>query len=131
MREERGVDLAAALRTLAEGVPALDVRLDLPETLRIDDPERANVLLRCAQEIITNAVRHAGANRLDLRVAPSPGGITLQASDDGRGCEGVSPGNGLRGMRERLAACGGQLDIITGPGRGFALDVRLPLENNP
>src|SRR5688500_12763332 len=86
MREERGVDLAAALRTLAEGVPALDVRLDLPETLRIEDPERAQVLLRCAQEIITNTVRHAGASRLDLRVAAVPDGIQLHARDDGAGC---------------------------------------------
>jgi signal transduction histidine kinase len=131
MREERGVDLAEALRTLAEGVPALDVRLDLPETLRIDDPERANVLLRCAQEIITNAVRHAGATRLDLRVEPQAGGILMQARDDGRGSDAPTPGNGLRGMRERLAGCGGQLDIITAPGQGFALDVRLPLENDP
>jgi signal transduction histidine kinase len=131
MREERGVDLAAALRTLAEGVPALDVRLALPERLSVDDPERAQVLLRCAQEIITNAVRHAGATRLDLEVEPQKDAILLRARDDGRGSDRPAPGNGLRGMRERLAACGGQLDIITAPGQGFALDVRLPLESNP
>jgi signal transduction histidine kinase len=131
MREERGVDLAAAVRTLAEGVPALEVRLDLPETLRVDDPEYANVLLRCAQEIITNAVRHSGATRLDLKVAMTPEGLALRAQDDGQGCEALVAGNGLRGMRERLAACGGRLDIITAPGRGFALDVRLPLEKDP
>lgn len=131
MREERGVDLAAAVRTLAEGVPALEVRLDLPETLRVDDPEFANVLLRCAQEIITNAVRHSGATRLDLKVAATPEGLALRAQDDGQGCEALVAGNGLRGMRERLAACGGRLDIITAPGRGFALDVRLPLEKDP
>jgi signal transduction histidine kinase len=131
MREERGVDLASALRTLSEGVPALEVRLDLPETLRIDDPERAQVLLRCAQEIITNTVRHSGASRLDLRLEPRVGEILMQARDDGRGSDSPTPGNGLRGMRERLAACGGQVDIITAPGKGFALDVRLPLENDP
>jgi signal transduction histidine kinase len=131
MREERGVDLAAALRTLAEGVPALDVRLTLPETLRVDDPEHAQVLLRCAQEIITNAVRHAGASRLDLTVEPEAGAIRLRARDDGRGSDSPTPGNGLRGMRERLAFHGGQVDIITAPGEGFALDVHLPLENAP
>jgi len=131
MREERGVDLAAALRTLVEGVPSLEVRLALPERLSVDDPERAQVLLRCAQEIITNAVRHAGATRLDLEVEPQANAIVLRARDDGRGSDSPTPGNGLRGMRERLAACGGQLDIITAPGQGFALDVRLPLETNP
>jgi signal transduction histidine kinase len=128
MREERGVDLGNALRVLAEGVPALDVTLDLPETLRIDDPERAQVLLRCAQEIITNTVRHAGASRLSLKVTSDADGLRLEAKDDGRGCDSARPGNGLRGMRERLSACGGRVDIMTAPGQGFALDVRLPLE---
>jgi len=109
-------------------VPALDVELLLPETLRVDDPERAQVLLRCAQEIITNTVRHAGASRLSLRVTSDEDGLRLEAKDDGRGCDAAQPGNGLRGMRERLSACGGRVDIMTAPGQGFALDVRLPLE---
>jgi signal transduction histidine kinase len=131
MREERGIDLTNALRVLAEGVPALDVRLDLPERLQIEDPECAQVLLRCAQEIITNTVRHAGASHLDLSVSQGEEGLRLQAKDDGRGADGAAPGNGLRGMRERLSACGGRVDIITAPGQGFALDVRIPLEAAP
>lgn len=131
MREERGIDLTTALRTLVEGVPALSVELDLPERLQVEDPERAQVLLRCAQEIITNAVRHAGAAHLWLRISQDASDIRLEARDDGRGSEGPAPGNGLRGMRERLSACGGRLDIHTAPGQGFALDVHLPLEAAP
>jgi signal transduction histidine kinase len=131
MREERGIDLTNAIRVLAEGVPALDVRLDMPEMLEIDDPEVAQVLLRCAQEIITNTVRHAGASELSLRLHQDEGGLQLQARDNGRGAAGAIPGNGLRGMRERLSACGGRVDIITAPGQGFALDVRIPLETAP
>jgi signal transduction histidine kinase len=131
MREERGVDLNSALRVLVEGVPALQVALDLPESLRIDDPERAQVVLRCAQEIITNTVRHAGATQLSLRLSEDAGGIRLEARDNGRGAKAARPGNGLSGMRERLSACGGRVDIITAPGEGFALDVRLPLEAAP
>jgi signal transduction histidine kinase len=132
MREERGIDLGSAVRVLAEGVPALEVELDLPERLHIDDPERAQVMLRCTQEIITNAVRHAGANRLRLTIAQDPTELRLQARDDGRGCSSAPvAGNGLRGMRERLSACGGRLDITTAPGQGFALDVRIPLETAP
>ena len=131
MREERGIDLGAAVRVLAEGVPALDVVLDLPEQMHLEDPERAQVLLRCAQEIITNAIRHSGAHRLHLTLARDPTELRLQAKDDGRGCEAPVAGNGLRGMRERLAACGGKLDITSAPGQGFALDVRIPLEAAP
>jgi signal transduction histidine kinase len=131
MREERGLDLSAAMRTLAEGVPALAVELDVPEKLQVEDPERAQVLLRCAQEIITNAVRHASAGHLWLKLRRDAGEIRLEARDDGRGSDQPSPGNGLRGMHERLSACGGRVDILTSPGRGFALDVRLPLETSP
>ncbi|CAN5211783.1 sensor histidine kinase [soil metagenome] len=131
MREERGVDLGSALRVLVEGVPALQVHLEMPETLRVDDPERAQVVLRCAQEIITNAVRHAGASHLTLHLSEDGEGLRLQAKDNGRGAKNAAPGNGLRGMRERLSACGGHMDIITAPGEGFALDVHLPLEASP
>ena len=130
MRDEGAIDLSGAIRTLVEGVPALDIRLDLPDPLTIEDPERAHVLLRCTQEIITNAVRHAGASTLWLTIARDAGEARIQARDDGRGVEGDAvPGNGLRGMREPLAAHGGRVDIITGRGQGFALDIRLPLEN--
>lgn len=128
MRQDGAVDLSGAIRTLAEGVPSLDIRLDLPEPLLVEDPECAHVLLRCAQEIITNAVRHAGASTLWLALSRDARGLRIQARDDGTGAEDLAPGNGLRGMRERLAACGGQVDIITGRGQGFALDIRLPLE---
>ena len=131
MREERGIDLTNALRVLVEGVPALNVALDLPDRLQIEDPERAQVLLRCAQEIITNCVRHAGASHLTLRLTQDETGIVLAAKDNGRGCEQAVPGNGLRGMRERLSAYGGQVDIITAPGQGFSLTVRIPLEAAP
>lgn len=130
MRDEGAIDLSGAVRTLVEGVPALDIRLDLPEPLSIDDPERAHVLLRCTQEIITNAVRHAGASTLWLSIGRDATEARIQARDDGRGAESdATPGNGLRGIRERLAAYGGRVDIITGRGQGFALDIRLPLEN--
>ena len=131
MREEPGVDLSSALKVLVEGVPALAVGLELPETLRIDDPVRAQVLLRCAQEIITNTVRHAGATQLSLRLSEDGDGLRLEARDNGRGAKVAAQGNGLRGMRERVSAYGGRVDIITAPGEGFALDVRLPLEAAP
>ncbi|MCM2355625.1 MAG: sensor histidine kinase [Arenimonas sp.] len=128
MRQEGSVDLSGAIRTLADGVPALDIRLDVPEPLNVEDPECAHVALRCAQEIITNAVRHAGASTLWLSVSREGNQMRIQARDDGAGTDNLSPGNGLGGMRERLAHCGGRMDIITGRGKGFALDIRLPLE---
>ena len=122
-----GIDLATALRPLADHVPALDIDLQIESPLAVEDPERAHVVLRCTQEIITNAVRHAGARRLAIRVWREDGAIRLEARDDGQGADGLVPGNGLRGMRERLQHCGGTLDIQTRRGAGFQLRLSVPL----
>ncbi|HEX5755149.1 MAG TPA: ATP-binding protein, partial [Arenimonas sp.] len=129
MRDTGAVDLSGALRTLVDGVPALHIRLQMPEPMCVGNSELAHVLLRCTQEIITNAVRHAGATTLDIELALGDGNIRLHARDDGQGSDAADPGNGLRGLRERVTALGGTVDIITGRGQGFALDIRLPLEN--
>lgn len=128
IRENDGIDMAATLLPLADRVPGLRIDMRLPEPFLLDDPERAHVLLRCTQEIITNAVRHAQANTLDLRYWWEGGGIRLQAKDDGRGANGPAAGNGLRGMRERLAAYGGGVEIDTRPGEGFSLSLFLPAD---
>ena len=122
-----GIDLAAALRPLADHVPALDIDLDVVAPLAVDDPERAHVVLRCTQEIITNAVRHASARHLWIRVWSEDGVLRLEARDDGQGADGLVPGNGLRGMRERVQHCGGTLDIQARRGDGFQLRLAIPL----
>lgn len=127
IRDGDGIDMGASLRPLAENVPALWVDMRLPEPFLLDDAERAHVLLRCTQEIITNTVRHAQASRLELDYRLSGGRVRLRALDDGCGAEQGVFGNGLRGMRERLAAYGGTMEVRTAPGDGFALDIDLPL----
>ena len=126
LREGGAIDLAAALQPLAENVPALDIHMDIESPLTLDDPERAHVLLRCTQEIITNAVRHANAHNLWISARRQGGTIVVEARDDGRGAEQVTAGNGLRGMRERLVQHGGELKIETQPHSGFRLQLTLP-----
>ncbi len=126
LREGGAIDLAAALVPLAEKVPALNIHMDIQTPLTVDDPERAHVLLRCTQEIITNAVRHASARNLWLKCRRDEGEIFMDARDDGGGTEQVVAGNGLRGMRERLLRYGGELRIQSRPGEGFCLHLNLP-----
>ena len=130
LREGGAINLAAALRPLAENVPKLAIEMDIEQPLTVDDPERAHVLLRCAQEAITNAVRHAGASRLWLAARRDGLNIVLQVRDDGRGSEQVLPGNGLRGLGERLRQHGGRLDVETHRGQGFQLTITLPVAPN-
>jgi signal transduction histidine kinase len=128
LRDGDAIDMAATLKPLADNVAGLQIAMEMPQPFLLDDPERAHVLLRCTQEIITNAVRHAQAGELHLHYRYDGRLVRLQARDNGRGAEAPVAGNGLRGMRERLAAYGGRVDIDTRPGRGFAVDLRLPLE---
>ena len=128
LRDDDAIDMAATLSPLADHVAGLDIAMEVPQPFLLDDPERAHVLLRCTQEIITNAVRHAQAGKLELRYLQDSRTVRLLARDDGRGAEDPIAGNGLRGMRERLAAYGGRVDIETAPGRGFALEIHLPLD---
>jgi signal transduction histidine kinase len=128
IRDDDAIDMAATLRPLAERVPGLGIDLELPNPFLMTDPERAHVLLRCTQEIITNAVRHAQARTLRLQFLADRDAVRVHARDDGRGAESASAGHGLRGMRERLVDYGGTLEIDTAPGAGFALRLCLPLE---
>jgi len=128
MRVDDKVDLAVALRTLVAGVPEPVIHLDLPSELAMTDPQRAQVLLRCAQEIITNSVRHARAENLWIGLVQDSDGVALTARDDGRGVGNVEAGNGLNGMEERLRQVGGELKIESSPGRGFALYAWIPVE---
>jgi len=128
LRQDDAIDLTQALRSLTDGVPGLHVHVIMPPRFSVEDPRRAQVLLRCAQEIITNTAKHAGARNLWLNFAYADASLLgLHARDDGRGAEQVEPGNGLSGMRERLAEFGGSVTLDTGMSQGFALTVRLPL----
>lgn len=129
LRDADAIDMSATLMPLADHVAGLDISIEMPQPFHLDDPERAHVLLRCTQEIITNAVRHAQARKLHLYYRQDGRIVRLLARDDGRGADMPLAGNGLRGMRERLAAYGGRVDIQTESGQGYALDIRLPLDD--
>jgi signal transduction histidine kinase len=132
LRQDDAIDLTQALRSLIEGVPGLAVHVQTPPRFSVEDPRRAQVLLRCAQEIITNTARHAGARNLWLHFAYAEDGLLgLHARDDGRGASNYQPGNGMSGMRERLEEYGGTVMVDTSADKGFALTVRLPLGEAP
>ncbi len=127
LRGEDPIGLSQALRTLVAGVAAPQIHLVISEDLAIDDPTRAHTVLRCVQEIITNAIRHAAAGNLWIELTRTDNGIAIRARDDGRGAKEVRPGHGLTGMRERLEQVGGKLEIETQAAKGFRLNAWIPL----
>jgi two-component system, NarL family, sensor histidine kinase UhpB len=78
------------------------------------------VVYRVAQEALSNAVRHSGAERIEVALRRGGDGVELTVSDDGRGFafEASESGLGIAGMRERALLLGGELTIESRPGRG-------------
>jgi signal transduction histidine kinase len=84
---------------------------------------------RVVQEALTNAVKHARATRATVRLAWSVDALEVEVRDDGGGpLVPAQGGHGLVGMRERLAAYGGELHAAPRAEGGFALQARIPLE---
>lgn len=86
--------------------------------------DQATVVLR---EALSNCARHAGAGRVEVDVSVDDGWFSLRVTDDGRGISGTDvPGSGLRNMRARAAALGGNLDVH-GAEPGTVLQWWVPL----
>lgn len=89
--------------------------------------EQQVVLLRAAQEALANVRRHADADTALLALSADATDARLEVTDDGRGIpDGTPEGHGLRGMRERAAAAGGELVVEPAAGGGTHLELRLP-----
>ncbi len=132
--------LVPAIRWLIEqsqgSFPALAIDF---ETLGCDrrlDPEVEIALYRICQECLNNVVRHAGASRVTISFLCSRTSIALTVQDNGRGFSVKKAGDGtlavsgigLIGMRERMAALGGYLDIRSQPGAGTEIEAVLPVK---
>jgi signal transduction histidine kinase len=125
-RAER-LDLRRALEAMTGEIPRPRIHLRIAEDLAVRDAELAHLLLRCCQEIVTNAAKHAAAENLWLDILQEDGIVEVRARDDGRGAAEIAAGHGLAGMRERVESAGGRLELATRPGMGFAVAAMVPL----
>ncbi|MDX3240087.1 HAMP domain-containing sensor histidine kinase [Streptomyces sp. ME03-5709C] len=125
--EELG--LHSALRALAGEftTPELTVVDHSGPALPALDHETELVLYRVAQEAVTNAARHSGADRVEIHVGAAPGGgAQLLVRDNGKGIGDVPEGAGIRGMRERALLIGAVLTVGAAPGGGTEVSLRVP-----
>ncbi|ATZ29021.1 Sensor histidine kinase DesK [Streptomyces lavendulae subsp. lavendulae] len=121
---ERG--LVDAVRALALDVP-LDVAVRAGGPLRLDPPIESAVYFGVA-ELLTNAVKHAGAARAHVSLVRDDTGIVVEVEDDGRGGADARPGGGLAGLRRRLAVFDGTLAITSPQGGPTRVRMAVPCE---
>ncbi|GGU91767.1 hypothetical protein GCM10010182_03510 [Actinomadura cremea] len=119
----RTVPLDRALREVVADLPQPRVHLRVDEGVEPDEACAA-ALIRCVQEVVTNAIRHAEARNLWVEVVREGDGVVLSARDDGCGTSVLRLGNGLAGMRERVGQLGGEVSFDTR--NGFGVRVRVP-----
>ena len=95
------------------------------------DPNRSTDLFRVVQEALTNVVRHARATRVQIQLLREAGDLLLEVSDNGLGIQQEDGSRqaslGLLGIRERIQALGGTVEISSTSGSGTRLRVRIPL----
>jgi len=129
--------LVAAVQWLASG---FERRNGLRVTLRrsadqIDVPRDVQlVAYRTAQEALTNIIKHAQANAVEIDLNDGEGVLTLEVTDNGRGMDPKAlrkdKSFGLLGLRERAAKVGGWLDVSSSP-RGTSVILSVPLPTAP
>ncbi|WP_377759776.1 ATP-binding protein [Paracoccus angustae] len=119
--------LADYVADLGRRFPDLEIGLDLAPGLPEPDEATALTLFRILQEGTTNALRHAGASRVSVRLWTDPAHWRMELRDNGRGmAPGAREGTGLTGMRERITLLGGDLRLSSGAG-GTTIAASLPL----
>jgi signal transduction histidine kinase/ligand-binding sensor domain-containing protein len=131
-RKPEGTDLLGALRLLADRLLAgTDIQVELamvgePRRLRERMEEE---LLRMAQEMLTNALRHGKARWVRVVLQFEGRLVRLSIEDDGRGFDPSADvaGYGMRSIRESLKQLGGQLDIDSSQGLGSRITITLPI----
>jgi signal transduction histidine kinase len=126
--------LAPALKDLScslgeRGGTKVDLDIDLPAAARLP-AKLETTIFRVTQEALTNVVKHADAETVRVHLACRERSVILVIEDDGRGFSGDRTrdgGFGLVGMRERVAALDGSLEIESTQGAGTRIAVEIPL----
>jgi two-component system sensor histidine kinase UhpB len=106
----------------------IDARLEVEGDFSDLGDDAQLVVYRVAQEALSNAARHSGAKRIEVRLQRSePGGVLLDVADDGRGFafDESERGLGIGGMRERALLVGGNLAIFSTPGEGTTIELTM------
>ncbi len=107
----------------------IEARFECHDTAPAVAPDTQVAIYRVLQEALTNVARHARARQVSVRLESGPKCVRLTVEDDGLGLTGpVVPHLGLLGMRERVSALGGSLEVANAAGAGVRVEACIPAE---
>lgn len=128
IRRKDDRELAVALRALVTGIPNLEVSLEMNLDESCVDATQVEVIFRSVQEALTNVAKHSKADRCQISLNNDSAFINIDIMDNGEKVEAIEPGNGLKGMAERINNIGGELMYLSRK-CGFYIRIRLPISH--
>ncbi len=126
--DEFMTSISKAVRTVTEAVRGVEVTL----CTQGNEDDRFSRLTRnvydSTRETITNAMRYAEAERIDVIIKFLEASLEVYILDNGRGCKNIKENNGLKGIRERTEAVGGTVRFMSVEGEGFTTIIKIPVD---
>ncbi len=124
------IDLETAMIAIADKLPS--VALNYASQIHFERPVLIEDLIYSFQEGISNAVRHGGADAIDIDILKDNANVSITLIDNGNAKQSSNStdsvfGSGLSGMQERLSLYDAQVDLVKNKGNGFTLMINMPL----
>jgi two-component system sensor histidine kinase DesK len=123
----RQAGLEAELASSRSALRAAGIGLAVEDTLRGLPGVQENVLAWAIREGVTNVVKHSHGTRCVVRLQREQDRAVLTVEDNGIGADSTAPGSGLKGIAERVSFVGGTFSTGSADGKGFRLQVAVPL----
>lgn len=94
------------------------------------ESEKSKAVFRMCQEAITNSIKHSESDEIHIVLRYNEEELEVFIMDNGAGCESITFGKGLQGMRERITNAGGQIDFLSGTDCGFRIHAKVRRSTN-
>jgi len=99
---------------------------DVPIVIK---PQKGLHIYRMVQEVVQNGIKHSGAKQIDVRIFEEGSNIIILYKDNGKGFIANSkPGHGTKSLQDRIRALKGDMDLVTGEGKGTDYSIRIPIK---
>ena len=139
IRTKSSLNLEQTILAMTERLPNINITLDYPSNISINDVNTADVLTRCVQESITNALKHAHAKAIHIAFSQTSELLTMTVSAElsgtvklpkaGASNPKFTMGNGLKGMQERIKQLQGEV-AFTLNNTAFITDIKVPVRDH-